>query len=138
MIEDTLRLSKHGRKISKEIGNIYLLEDLETLEERLRKYTDLIHDRYIELSEKFTEERIGEASRKVITRGDYDLMNVLGVGYGKMDAALYSLKSVIEEYKLFRDKISKYEKYPINMMKEDEYEKKEEYEKKSAKQEKNT
>ena len=114
------------------------MEDLETLEERLRKYTDLIHDRYIELSEKFTEERIGEASRKVITRGDYDLMNVLGVGYGKMDAALYSLKSVIEEYKLFRDKISKYEKYPINMMKEDEYEKKEEYEKKSAKQEKNT
>ena len=138
MIKDTLRLSKHGCKISKEIGNIYLLEDLETLEERLRKYTDLIHDRYIELSEKFTEERIGEASRKVITRGDYDLMNVLGVGYGKMDAALYSLKSVIEEYKLFRDKISKYEKYPINMMKEDEYEKKEEYEKKSTKQEKNT
>lgn len=138
MIEDTLKLSKHGRKISKDINKTYLLEDLVTLEERLRKYTDLIHDGYIVLSEKFTEERIGEASRKVITRGDYDLMYVLGVGYGKMNAALYSLKSVIEEYKLFRDKMSEYERPPINMIKEDEYEKKEEYEKKSAKQEKNT
>lgn len=132
MIEDTLKLSKHGRKISKDINKTYLLEDLETLEERLRNYTNLIHDGYILLSEKFAEERHCEATRKVITRGDYDLMYVLGVGYGKMNAALYALKAIIEDYKLFRDKMSEYERPPINMIMEDEYKKK------SANQEKTT
>ena len=124
MIEDSLKLSKIGRKVSKEIDDFDLLEDLESLEERFRKYTVLIQHKYVDLSEEFKRERFCEASKKVITRGDYDLMYVLGIGHGKMDAAYYSVKSAIAEYKLLRDKLSEVGTYgEMTAPKTDDYEK---------------